>query len=360
MEASPDRPVSSSAKSTPKLAPAALPSLARPDGALVSLRAEAQPQLASATDWALGMELLTRLTAQPKGWSGSQLGWLGAKLQFAFRKSFDFHDNRFARRRYLDLYGVLHGLVDVPLPLRDATFVDLGCGGVNPLGLLFVFLALGARKGIGVDLDEVQDVETATIALADVAAHMVLDSGSIAWKHALSSEQVLQNLASFDLKKLHRGDPEGIDQSRLRFCRDSIYEMSIGDREADVVMSNAFLEHIPDVVRGVREIARITKPGGYSVHNIDVTDHRRYGGGRGPLDFLQEQEGAEMVAGSNRLRARQFAEIFESEGFEVVRCTPRDPTPVDAAMRAKFVAPFRSMELEDLAPTMVLVVARRR
>ncbi len=306
------------------------------------------------------MELLRRLTDPSKTWQGSQLGWLGAQLQFACRKTFDFHDNRFARRRYLDLYGVLHGLVEVPLPLRGATFVDLGCGGVNPLGLLVVFLALGAQRGIGVDLDEVQDIENATLAVADVASHMIVDSGSIAWKHALPPEQVLKNLASFDLKKLRRGDHSGIDHSRLRFCRDSVYAMSIDAGEADVVMSNAFLEHIPDVSRGVREIARITKTGGYSVHCIDLSDHRRYNSGRGPLDFLTEQPGAEMVAGSNRLRASQFVAIFEREGFEVVRATPREPTPVDAEMRAKFVEPYCSMAIEDLSPTMLHVVARRR
>lgn len=337
----------------------ALPALARPDGALISLQAQPQPRLAGVSDWELGMEMLARLTARPETWRGNQNCWLGAKLQFALRKAFNVHENRFALRRYLDLYGVLHGMVDAKLPLRDATFVDLGCGGVNPLGLLFVFLALGARRGIGVDLDEVQDVEAATMALADVASAMVIDSASIAWRHAIPGDQVLRNLASFDLGKLRVGDPSGIDAERLRFCKDSLYAMSIGDSEADVVMSNAFLEHIPDVRRGVREIARITKPGGYSVHNIDISDHRRYAGIAGPLDFLEEQAGAEMVAGSNRLRAHQFVEIFESEGFEVTTFAPREPAPMDALVRARFVEPFRSMKLEQLAPMMVLVVARR-
>jgi SAM-dependent methyltransferase len=337
----------------------AMPNLARPDGALVSLRSESQQGLSGLSDWQIGMELLSRLSRDPGRWQGSKLGWLGAQLQFAFRSALDFHDNRFARRRYLDLYGVLHGHVRAQLPLEGATFVDLGCGGVNPLGLLMVFLALGAKRGIGVDLDEVQDQSKAVMALADVAAYMILDSGSIAWNRPIAREQVLKNLASFDLAKLRRGELEGIDHDRLRFCRNSIYEMSIGDGEADVVMSNAFLEHIPDVRRGIREMARITKRGGFSVHNIDLTDHRRYGGERGPLDFLTESEGAEMVSGSNRLRAHEFVKLFESEGFEVVQVATHNPVGVTEAMRARFVKPFRDMRIEELDPMMVVVVAKR-
>lgn len=338
----------------------AMPGLARPDGALVSLRSEAQSELQHFSDWQIGMELLSRLSREPGRWQGSKLGWLGAQLQFAFRSALDFHDNRFARRRYLDLYGVLHAHVRAKLPLEGATFVDLGCGGVNPLGLLMVFLALGAKRGIGVDLDEVQDQGKAVMALADVAAHMILDSGSIAWDRPIAREQVLKNLASFDLAKLRRGEVDGVDPERLRFCRDSIYEMSIGDGEADVVMSNAFLEHIPDVRRGIREMARITKPGGFSVHNIDLTDHRRYGGERGPLDFLTESEGAEMVSGSNRLRAHEFVNLFESEGFEVVQFAPRQPVGATEAMRARFVRPYRDMSLEQLDPMMLVIVAKKR
>jgi len=338
----------------------AMPGLARPDGALVSLRSEAQSELQHFSDWQIGMELLSRLSREPGRWQGSKLGWLGAQLQFAFRSALDFHDNRFARRRYLDLYGVLHAHVRAKLPLEGATFVDLGCGGVNPLGLLMVFLALGAKRGIGVDLDEVQDQGKAVMALADVAAQMILDSGSIAWDRTIAREQVLKNLQSFDLAKLRRGEADGIDHERLRFCRDSIYAMSIGDGEADVVMSNAFLEHIPDVRRGIREMARITKPGGFSVHNIDLTDHRRYGGERGPLDFLTESEGAEIVAESNRLRAHEFVKLFESQGFEVVQFAPREPVGVTTAMRARFVRPYRDMSLEQLDPMMLVIVAKKR
>lgn len=337
-----------------------LPSLVRPDGALVSLRSQRQPLLKWCSDWQLGSEILARIEEGIDGWEGERMAWLGARLSFALRQSLDRHANRFAVRRYRDLYGTLHAHVRPRLPIQGATYVDLGCGGVNPLGLLFVFLCLGARRGIGVDLDEVQDARIATCALADVAAMMVVDPTQIAWDAEIDGQQVLRNLASFDLRKLNRGDASGIDPARLRFCRDSIYSMPLEDGEADVVMSNAFLEHIPDVRRGLREIARITKRGGYSVSIIDMTDHRRYGGTHGPLDFLTVDSDASIVNGSNRLRLSQLLRLFNEEGFDVVYCHPHLRVEVPAGLRERFSEPFRGMAQEDLEVVIAALAARKR
>jgi SAM-dependent methyltransferase len=340
------------------------PSLARPDGALVTLRAEQQPQLASASDWVVGSEYLTRLANSAPASVDDRVAWLGSQIAWTLRDRHDVHSNRFATTRYRDLYGTLHAHVRTKLPfelpLVGATYVDLGCGGINPLGLLTVFLALGAARGFSVDLDDVRNTSIATRSVSDVIAQMVLDPTLIAWDRQIQGAQVLKNLESFDMRLIRRGNPDGIDQRRLRFLRESVYSMSIGDAEADVVMSNAFLEHIPDVRRGVREIARITKPGGVSVHNIDMTDHRRYGGGCGPLDFLTIEGGGEIVHHCNRMRLSHFIELFESEGFEVASTHISHEVEVTDAMRTSFAKPFRDMNLDDLKAGMVVIAARRR
>ena len=135
--------------------------------------------------------------------------------------------------------------------------------------------------------------------------------------------------------------------------------MSLADGEADVVMSNAFLEHIPDVERGIREIARITKVGGLSVHNIDLTDHRRYGGGAGPLDFLMESSSEPIVHHSNRVRLSQFTELFQRNGFQIVQQIVHHRLEVPQSLRARFAKPFRSLSQEDLEAGMVRFTARR-
>jgi SAM-dependent methyltransferase len=316
--------------------------------------------MAECSDWQVGSELLARMRAAKEPWQGSRIGWLGAQLQFAMRSQLNFHDNRFSTRRYQDLYGTFFVHPTPRIPLVGATVVDLGCGGVNPLGFLFVLLGLGARCGIGVDLDDVQDRRHATLALADAASALLLNARDIAWDQEIAPEQVLRNLASFHLPQLAQGDPAGIDQSRLRFHRESIYSMPLRDGEADVVISNAFLEHIPDVAAGMREISRITKSGGYSVHNIDMTDHRRYGGDKGPLDFLTEGAGEGMVAGSNRLRLSQLRVLFDKFGFDITSCRCNFEVAVPAALRARMVQPYSSMAQDDLEVGMAVVAARKR
>ncbi|MFY9344349.1 MAG: methyltransferase domain-containing protein [Planctomycetota bacterium] len=335
------------------------PALAYPDGALMALRARSQPALAEASVWQLGNELLARIERNELPPIDDPIAWLGSMLGWTLRKRLDVHANRFARRRYLDLYGTLYSHCVPRPPIEGATWVDLGCGGMNPLGLLTVFLALGARRGIGVDLDPVRDEDLAARAIADAAATMILDPSGIAWDYKIDAQQVLRNLAGLDLRRLHRGELAGVGD-RLAFRNCSIYDMAIGQGEADVVISNAFLEHIPDVARGVREIARITKPGGYSVHNIDMTDHRRYANAAGPLDFLTEASSSPILHHSNRLRLSDFAAIFEAAGFEIAGSRAHYPVEVPADLRQRMVEPFRSKAQQDLEAGVVVLVARRR
>jgi ubiquinone/menaquinone biosynthesis C-methylase UbiE len=46
--------------------------------------------------------------------------------------------------------------------------------------------------------------------------------------------------------------------------------MPIGDAECDVVASVNSLDHVEDVDRTVREIKRITRPGGYFLLLVEV------------------------------------------------------------------------------------------
>jgi len=51
----------------------------------------------------------------------------------------------------------------------------------------------------------------------------------------------------------------------------------------DVVLSNAVFEHVENVPRAFRILARITKPGGAGVHQVDFRDHRDFDR---PLEYL--------------------------------------------------------------------------
>lgn len=88
----------------------------------------------------------------------------------------------------------------------------------------------------------------------------------------------------------------------------------IADGSTDLVLSNAVLEHVQDLPRVVREMARISRPGGVQAHQVDCRDHRNFSR---PLDHLLVAE-AEFEAERNlngcihgtQMRLQEIAECF--------------------------------------------------
>lgn len=308
----------------------------------------------------VGSELLLRIQEGEGFESNNYLTWLGAQLLDELQINLDVHDNRFARKRYLDLFAIFHTeVVPAPPPLKGATFVDLGCGSMNPYGMLFLFIALGIKRGIAIDLDGHQDESRAVRGLADMAGKLLVDPPSIVGAHAITREEIVRNLASFDLGKLRLGDPTGIDRNRLDFKQESVFELSLEDGAADFVFSNAFMEHIPHVDKAVMELARITKTGGVQVHNIDMCDHRRYAGDTHPLAFLTEPSDEQIVHDCNRIRKHQFEEYFTANGFEIVDSQVAYEVEVTDEMRQSYAEPFRSMAIEQLQPVRIILTVKK-
>jgi SAM-dependent methyltransferase len=246
-------------------------------------------------------------------------------------------------------------------PIQNATYVELGCGSLNPFGTLFLFLMLGARRGVAVDLDPIQDEKAALSALADLVAFMLIDPHRILADYPIARQSILDNIASFDLAKLGSGDHDGVDRDRLSFRQETVHSLSLEDSEADVVYSNSFLEHISRAEAGVAELSRITRPGGMGIHNIDLSDHRRYGdSSHHMLAFLQDDSGEELVGESNRLRLPDFVRMFEHQGFDVLATRVYHSADMSEELRSTFIEPFRSMNLADLEAAGVVIVTRKR
>jgi SAM-dependent methyltransferase len=115
----------------------------------------------------------------------------------------------------------------------------------------------------------------------------------------------------------------------------------------DAVISHAVLEHIVDVAGACRELARVTRPGGVHIHQIDYRDHRDQ---TRPLDHLliPEQEFAAKLASvywntGNRYRHCQFCALFDALGFDLLDTliTPEDERPPEAYLR-EFVPLLRA------------------
>lgn len=332
-----------------------------PKGTLGWTEASASTRLRDCSTVEIAGDLLARLKAGRGLGEGSREVMTGVHLQAELGLQLDVHENRFGRRRlannFWNSYRRFH---DVMPRIAGATVLDIGCGGVNPLGLSLAYLALGAERAFGIDLDDVHDIPIATRGLAQTAAMMLLDPKSIFADYPITRAEILENLSCLDLAKLAAGNPQGLDRNRIWFLQESVHDLSLADDSVDIVASNAFLEHVPELDVALRELARVTRPGGIHAHVIDLRDHRHYADPSvHPLAFLQEPIGPEIVHGCNRERAGGFRRRFLEAGMEVLVLDPQCPIEVDDAIRSTFVEPFRSMSAAELGILCLVTAARK-
>lgn len=275
----------------------------------------------------LAAELIQALRERPDALETPRtarlLGILSAELGLRAARQ----ENRYSAEKSTMHLSALHAHPDMSTgfeQLQGAHCVDVGCGGLNPVGGLFVLLLAGAKSGVGVDLDELESSTLAVRALYTSLCAVV--TRTTRPKVPGSLKDIFDRIASFDVDKLAVGDAAGVDRSRLDFVQKPLAAAGIAPRSADILVSNSLLEHIPEPDALIADMAVVTKTGALCVHNIDGVDHRWYANrAMFQLEFLREAEEQQMVFGCNRIPPLAFGEIFERNGFEVrgVREGPR-------------------------------------
>ena len=307
-------------------------------------------------------ELVARTDLHMKA-SSQEQAFLSHRLWKNLQSFSDVFLNRHSLANIKEVYSALvRPNIEQHLPVKDATWVELGAGSINPWSFSMALLAMGAKKAVPIDLDPVGDSKAACCTLFEIAKAIIVDPASVVGSDGsgITPQEILNNLHGFNFAELSNGSISGIPSSRLDYRLESVYEMTLPEASVDVVVSNAFLEHVPDVSKAVKAIARITKPGGYGVHIIDTIDHWTYGvPGAGPLDFLKIDPDEPLVHGSNRVRPKEFVNIFERNGFEVLSANYGNPVPVTLKERSNFLAPWSAMAIDDLIPTLINIVVRR-
>jgi SAM-dependent methyltransferase len=126
----------------------------------------------------------------------------------------------------------------------------------------------------------------------------------------------------------------------------------------DCVVSTAVLEHVFDVKRSFAQLLRITRPGGFGLHQVDFRDHRDF---NRPLEYLllSEDEFQNLFAAchaecGNRYRASEFAGAIRAAGFEMLGLqgtafnTPDYLADFLPRLRAVSASPYRDTAAEDL------------
>ncbi len=244
---------------------------------------------------------------------------------------------------------------ELGVSLEGARILELGPGYSLALGSLLC--AFGARSYRGVDLFPIA-LDSARYFL-DLRRRLSEDESLFGGEDDATRRRVLERFDSIvDLggARARFGDQvqllQPVDAARLPFP----------DGSFDVVYSNAAMEHFaaPDEV--IRETARVLRPGGLGLHQIDLRDHRP---GRGPLEFLTidgatwERAWRGKFNYTNRKRLGWFLEAFARAGFVDVHATRVERVDVPEPVEHQLAADFRGLPREELSAASALLVARR-
>ena len=119
---------------------------------------------------------------------------------------------------------------------------------------------------------------------------------------------------------VERGDHESV-VTCIAAAAESV--PSIADGSIDLTFSNAVLEHSFDLESIIAEIGRITRPGGWAVHQVDHRDHRDFSR---PLEYLVlPDDRFEVIFDElhgecgNRLRRHEVEALFRGSRFRIER-----------------------------------------
>ena len=146
--------------------------------------------------------------------------------------------------------------------------------------------------------------------------------------YTLLKESVKNRWTKIDQRPLDRVLSQGqYPPEIITLCSCSLEKLSIvWDSGIDIVISNAVVEHLYDLKSAFYHLARVTKPEGLGVHQVDFRDHRDYSH---PLEHLLMREDefygkfkAQQGEFGKRFRPREMQELFELAGFELKEFFP--------------------------------------
>ena len=189
---------------------------------------------------------------------------------------------------------------------------------------------VSVRGGRVLELGPGQNLGTALILACHGAGMTAIEPNETAWDsdyhprfYPALRKWLAQNRPSLDLGPLDRTIQEGrVPREAVEYLHGSLEDFpSLPTGGLDIVFSNAVLEHVLDLETCVRELARVTRPGGLNLHQIDLRFHSLHSD---PLRFLlygPEKYAAlrEFTSGGcgSRLRYSEYRNLFLEAGFRV-------------------------------------------
>lgn len=238
--------------------------------------------------------------------------------------------------------------------LADATFYEFGAGWglTNPLA----FYAFGVDRQIVVDIRRLARREVVLAVMR--------------WFHETDLEPSPPRKPQAFAPRTrdwmaHVAREFGIDYRAPCDARAT----GLPDGCIDCITSTATLEHIPmnDLTSILRECHRLLRSGGVMSHFIDYGDHYAYFDGRiSRYNFLRYsdvgwQRYSSPLLYQNRLRHRDYLELFEATGFVIAEEHPTAGSDADrdTVSRLPVDSRFEGYHPEELAVHNSLVVLRK-
>ena len=135
------------------------------------------------------------------------------------------------------------------------------------------------------------------------------------------------------------GDTCATNPRYIRFVAGDLCEIDIGE-QVDLIYSIAVLQHIRDLPRYIKKMHTMLRDGGMAFHIVDLKDKFHFFGN--PFLFYRYSDRVwdrflteESVTYTNRLRYREYVDLFAANGFEIVweSVLEYDAPPVALARR---------------------------
>jgi SAM-dependent methyltransferase len=209
--------------------------------------------------------------------------------------------------------------------------------------------------------------------VVDVAAHVRLALVDHSIVQLSRHHAALEERAGRPLRRVDPPPVRSYAELRERFGIDyrapcNARGTGLGAGSFDLISSTFTLEHIPrdDILAILRECARLVADGGIVSCSIDMQDHYAFDDPRiSVYNFLRYSDRRWRLVNSslhhqNRLRARDYRELFVEAGLSTLDEVVGGPDPQDRArLRMLPLAPrfAGAYSLGELEPTTMVIVA---
>jgi SAM-dependent methyltransferase len=258
---------------------------------------------------------------------------------------------------------------------KDATVAEIGPG--PHLGVLLLFLYIGAKKGYGIDVHKAE-LDSHELYASLLKYFRCLHGGY--WYRPWADDTGILEIYEFDKDRVaNRPDPLEL-RRRIDYIAPHVEsKLPINSDEVDYLYSMSALEHVHKAkIKGLlEEIYRVLKPGGVTYHEIDLRDHNYVSGPLGHLQYGDAEwekmtmsygdrlgvfdifQGKDVRVYTNRIRYQEFLDLFSGVGFNIEAHYPLMKVKRKIVERSVLHPEFRLLDEDELSKAVMAVVARK-